>query len=85
MLIKLNGRYFILSQKGSYFLLVENMHIERENATKSLSEFIDKNLSWKEHMDIVSSKNYKNIGIPYKSRDVLRKQCLKQLYFFAHS
>ena len=37
-------------------------------------------MSWKQHIDIVSSK------FLYKSRDVLSKQCLKQLYFsFIHN
>ena len=35
----------------------------------------------KQHIDIVSSKTSKSIGILYKSSDVLSKQCLKQLYF----
>ena len=33
------------------------------------------------NIDIVSSKISKGTGILYKSRDVLTKQCLKQLYF----
>ena len=40
-----------------------------------------KYLSWKQHIEILSSKISKSIGILYKSRDVLSKQCLKQLYF----
>ena len=56
-------------------LFIENMHIKREHVTKCLGVFIDENLSWKQH-----------IGILYKSRDVLSKQCLKQLYFlFIHN
>ena len=43
---------------------------------------IGENFSWKQHIDIVSSKISKSIVILYKSRDVLRKQYLKQLYFF---
>ena len=43
-------------------------------------------MSWKQHIDIVSSKVSKRIGILYKSKDVLSKQCLKQLYFsFIHN
>ena len=62
-------------------LLIENIyHI------KVLGVFIDENLSWNQHIDIVSSKISKSIGILYKSRDVLSKQCLKQLYFsFIHN
>ena len=67
-------------------LLIENICIKREYVTKFLGVFIDENLSWKQHIDIVSSKISKSIGILYKSRDVLSKQCLKQLYFsFIHN
>ena len=41
-------------------LLIENMHI-------------DENLSWKQHIDMVSSKMFKSIDILYKSRYVLSK------------
>ena len=58
-------------------LLIENIHIKREHVSKFLGEFIDENLSWKQHTDIVSSKTSKTIDILHKSRDLLRKQCLK--------
>ena len=67
-------------------LVIENIYIKREHITKFLGVFIAENLSWKQHIDIVSSKISKSIGILYKSRDVLSKQCLNQLYFsFIHS
>ena len=67
-------------------LLIEDIHIKREHVTKFLGVFIDENLSWKQHIDILSSKISKSMGILYKSRDVLSKQCLNQLYFsFIHS
>ena len=67
-------------------LLIEDIHIKREHTTKILGVFIDENLSWKQHIEILSSKISKSIGIIYKSTDVLSKQCLKQLYFrFIHS
>ena len=47
-------------------LLIENIHIERENVTKVLGVIIDENLSWKQHIDIVSTKISKSIGILYK-------------------
>ena len=50
-------------------LLIENIHIKREHVTKFLGVFIDENLSWKQHIDIVSSKISKSIGILYQSRD----------------
>ena len=90
MLIKLNSfhplskRQFLPQTLPN--LLIEDIHIKREHVTKFLSVFIYGNLSWKEHIKILSSKISKSIGIFYKSRDVLSKQCLKQLYFsFIHS
>ena len=62
-------------------LVIEDIHIKREHVKKFLVVFIDENLSWKQHIEILSSEISKSIGIPYKSRDVLSKQCLKQLYF----
>ena len=57
-------------------LLIEDIHIKREHVTKFLGVFIDENLSWKQHIEILSSKISKSMAILYKSRDVL-----KQLYF----
>ena len=43
-------------------------------------------MSWKQLIDTISSKISKSTGILYKSRDVLSKQSLKQLYFsFPHN
>ena len=50
-------------------LLIENIHIKREYVTKFLGVFIDKNLFWKQHIDIISIKISESIGILYKSRD----------------
>ena len=58
-------------------LLFENIHIKREHVTKFLGVFIDENLFWKQHIDIVSSKISNSVAIFYKSKDVLSKQCLK--------
>ena len=53
-------------------LLIENLQFKRELVTKFLGIFIDENFPWKQHIDIVSSKISKSIGILYKSRDILR-------------
>ena len=67
-------------------LLIENIDIKREHITKFLGAFIDEDLSWKQHIDTVSSKISKSIDILYKQRDVLSKHYLKQLYFsFIHN
>ena len=67
-------------------LLIEDIHIKRKHVTNFLGVFIDENLSCKQKIELPSSKISKSIGILYKSRDVLSKQCLNQLYFsFIHS
>ena len=92
MFIKLKGCFFILSQKGSCFhrlclTFSLKIHIWKKKHVKNfLVVFIDENLSWKQHINIARSKISKSIGILYKSRYVLSKQCLKQLYFlFIHN
>ena len=66
-------------------LLIEDIHIKREHGMKFIGVFIDENLSWKQHIEIRSNKVSKSKGILYNSRDLLSKQCLKQLYFsFIH-
>ena len=91
MSIRLRGCYYILSKRRLLpqtlrILLIESIQIKREHVTKFLGVFIDKNLYWKQHIDIVSSKTRKIIGILRKSRDALKKQCLKQLYsWFIHN
>ena len=65
---------------------MDNIVIERENVTKFLGVLIDENLSWKQHINNVSSKVSKSIGILYKSRQIVKKPMLIQLYFsFIHS
>ena len=49
------------------------MQIQRENVLKFLGAHIDESLSWKRHIDIVSSKTPKSISILYKSTDVWSK------------
>ena len=67
-------------------LLIENIHIKREHVKKFLGVFIDEKWSWKQYINIVSSKSSKSIGILFKPRDVLSKQYLKELYFsFIHN
>ena len=67
-------------------LLIRNIHIKREHVETFLDVFSDEKLSWKQHIDIVSSRISKSIGIFYKSRDVLSKKSLKQLHFsFIHN
>ena len=61
-------------------LLIEDIYIKREHVTKFLGVFIDENLSWKQHIEILSSKISKSIVILYKSRNVLSKSTIFFIY-----
>lgn len=67
-------------------LQIDNTEIKRDKVTKFLGIYIDENLTWKHHIDTICSKISRSIGILYKSRNLLPKYLLKQLYFsFVHS
>ena len=67
------------------FLKMDNIVIERENVTKFVGVLIDKNLSWKQHINDVSTKISKSISILYKSTGIVKQALSKQLYFsFIH-
>ena len=60
---------------------MDNIAIERENITKFLGVLIDENLSWKQHVNDVSKKTSKSIGMLYKSIGIVKQSLLKQLFF----
>ena len=67
-------------------LKIDNTDITRDNVTKFLGILIDENLTWKPQIANTLTKVSKIIGIFYKSRNMLNKHLLKQLYFsFIHS
>ena len=59
------------------FLKMDNIAIERENVTKLLDVPIDENLSWKQHINDVSTKVSKSICILYKSRGIVKQPLIK--------
>ena len=56
---------------------MDNIAIERENVTKLLDVPIDENLSWKQHINDVSTKVSKSICILYKSRGIVKQPLIK--------
>ena len=62
-------------------LHIDNVPVKREFVTKFFGVYLDKNISWKHHMNIVSRKVCKNIGILNRTRCILSKFLRKQLYF----
>ena len=55
--------------------------VKREFFTKFLGAYLDENISWKHHINIVSTEVCKSIGILYRTRCILSKFLRKQLYF----
>ena len=49
---------------------------KRELVTKFLGVFLDENVSWKNHINIVSTKVCKSIEVLYRSLHILNKFCL---------
>ena len=62
-------------------LHIDNVPVKREFVTKFLGVYLDENISWKRHINIVSTKFCKSIGKLYRTRCILSKILQKQLYF----
>ncbi|MBY0580901.1 MAG: hypothetical protein K2P53_04385 [Rickettsiales bacterium] len=79
-------RKFQYIPKSLPMLYINNMEIERSFTNKLLGVLIDENLSWRDHIKYISNKISRNIGILYKTRQILDKSTQIQLYFaFIHS
>ena len=63
---------------------MDNIVTERENNTKFLDVLIDDNISCKQHINDVSTKMQKSIGILYKSREI-QTTFIKIVAFFIYS
>ena len=62
-------------------LYIDSIPISRVKETKFLGVFIDEHLTWHRHVNYISSKIAKGIGILHKARKFLNKQTLHQLYY----
>ena len=54
-------------------LHIDNVPVKREFVTKFLGVYLDENVYWKHHINIVSTKICKSIGILYRTRCILSK------------
>ena len=52
---------------------IDNAPIKREFVTKFFGVYLDENISWNHHINIVSIKVYKSIVILYRTRCMLSK------------
>ena len=67
-------------------LFIDGITLKRETVTKFLGVFIDENATWKPHINTISTKISKSIGILYRVRLIIPRKQLNQLHFsFVHS
>ena len=55
--------------------------MERSKSIKFLGDFLDENLSWKDHIKYIESKVAKNIGFVCRAKLLLDKNSLLALYY----
>ena len=67
-------------------LFTDGITLKRETITKFFGVYIDENVTWKPHINTISTKISKTIGILYRARLIIPRKQLNQLYFsFVHS
>ena len=62
-------------------LKIDESIINRVRECKFLGTVIDENLTWKPHINLITSKISKNIGIMFKVGQFLTKEAMKTLYY----
>ena len=62
-------------------VIMQQNNIERVNSTKFLGLIIDDKLKWHEHIQQVTHKIARSVGILYKIRHYLNKQTLLNMYY----
>ena len=62
-------------------LFIDGITLQRETITKFLGVVIDENVTWKAHINTISTKISKSIGILYRARLIIPRKQLNQLYF----
>ena len=60
-------------------LFIDGRTLKRETFTKFLGVFIDENVTWKAHINSISTKISKSIGILYRTRLIIPRKQLNKL------
>ena len=74
------GRRHSTPESSPYIVQVGDMMIKRVTKVKYLGPVVDENLSWDEHVEYISKKISRNIGIIKRMRSILPRQLLTTLY-----
>ena len=75
-------KQFGYQPKICMFDIEQNKHVDLESKvyTKYLGVLIDKNLSWKHHIDVIATKISKNVGLIAKLLHYVPRKILLNLY-----
>lgn len=77
-------KYVIFSYRGDFDLnsiVIDNQCIERVSSIKYLGCHIDNNLTFSNHVKIISSKIAKSVGVLNRIKDFVPKAVLRNIYF----
>ena len=87
IIIKLNidkTHYIIFTRRPNamtnFDVMINNVPINKVEKTKFLGIIIDSKLNWKEHIALIRNKVSKGIGIINKTKGILNKITLRNLY-----
>ena len=58
-----------------------NIEIKRENSVKFQGVIIDQNLTWKNHIEVLENKFFRNIAVLYRASHLLDFKNLLKIYF----
>ena len=64
-------------------LFIDGITLEKETVTKFLGVIIDENVTWKAHINTISTKISKSIGTLYRARLIIPRKQLNQLFIYA--
>ena len=67
--------------ENSIKVILDNVEVSRVNKTKFLGVLIDKNLTWRDHIDAISKTMSRNVGINDKPKYFVPKRILLSLYY----
>ena len=62
-------------------LNIDGTLIDEEQHTKFLGVYIDNKLTWKKHIEVITGKISRGIGVIWKAKKLLNKSALKTVYY----
>ena len=56
--------------------------IQKENSLKFLGFIFYEHLTWKKYIQLIENKVSKNVGVLYKTSQLINSKCFRNIYFF---